>query len=419
MVEDYRGQNDKKSNWCWRTSREATQQTFSVLAALEVALAVFLYWAYALWAHTQVHLIIGAVVAPFLLLRSPESSELGRRWFRKVDFVLIDQNWISKQYSRAREREGVIRVIAVSCAIIMALVIGLMGALVIRILATLLNIPAGIRSLSENWWRTLFATDIFTKPEIVPGHATESSLYNYMSDLPSVFRDFLSTYKEKRSIVGFVEFINSCFGLIFVFGISLVPSYVYRLSIKSTAWVHWPLAYVSRPLQYADDPEEVRMRLWGDPREWLRRVAMIITLAGAFAASVPAAASVKAAFSSGALSVVEYAVLIDVKSLFGHPWRAAALISAIITLILSWYGFELTLLVKRSTVRPDRLTRATKWAAALEYAMRIRDVCGWIFWALVFVHAGLWLLPSTSWIGGYPREVLRFVYGDYLPPGLV
>jgi hypothetical protein len=192
----------------------------------------------------------------------------------------------------------------------------------------------------------------------------------------------------------------------------------FRLSIKSTAWVHWPLAYISRPLRYADDPEEVRLRLWADPREWLRRSAMVVTLVGALLASVPSLAIIKAAFPVGTISIVEYAVLVDVRTLFAYPWRMAALISAAITLVLTWYGFELSLLVKRSSARPDRLVRAGKWAAVIEYAMRIRDVCGWVFWALVFVHAGLWLAPSTSWLKGYPQEILHFIYGDYLPPAL-
>jgi hypothetical protein len=185
-----------------------------------------------------------------------------------------------------------------------------------------------------------------------------------------------------------------------------------------SAWLHWPLAFITRSLRYADDADEVRMRLWSDPREWLRRILMVFSLAGALIATSPASDRLKDVFPNGVASLIEYAFLIDVSSLFSQPWRVAALVGALITLGLSWYGLELRLLVARSAVRPDREVRAKKWAATLEYAMRVRDVCGWVFWALVLIHAGLWLTPSTEWLEGYPREILQTIYGDFLPPNL-
>jgi hypothetical protein len=310
----------------------------------------------------------------------------------------------------------------------LGLIIGFVVAFPIRIVATVCFLLPGLRSISRNWWRTLFATDIFTRPEIIPGHAEVRSVFHFdelASDISGrSYNPILEggELKNKYPMLGkYLRLGHKALfsvGAIVAYMVFLGPSYLYRMSIKSTAWAHWPIAYISRPLRFADDPEEVQMRLWIDPREWLRRLAMVLTLSGAVIASVPTFSSVKAAFPAGALSIVEYAVLIDVRSLFGHPWRVMALISAAITLMLTWYGFELSLLVKRSKAKPNRLVSAGKWASALEYAMRVRDICGWIFWGLVFVHASLWLAPSTSWLKGYPQEILQFIYADYLPPRL-
>ncbi|MHB8272449.1 hypothetical protein [Bradyrhizobium sp.] len=425
-------------NWIWRSYPGTTEKgTFSILAAAEVLLAVGAYWLFSLWAHTHLHLLAGVVVAPFLLLRSEQSTALGQKWFKAIDISFGDSysplgrllanipnfkiNWLKKPFGFLNF--PIRAIVGISLyAIIAPLCLGI--AFVIRIVATVCYLVPGVTSLSSNWWRTLFATDIFTRPEIVPGHKASDSIFHfdefvatpreavdYASGLQNTFANKYVFLASKALFVLFVTVI--CVGAyVIIFG----PSYLYRMSIKSTAWVHWPLAYVSRPLRYAGDPEEVRMRLWNDPREWLRRAAMIITLSGALVASIPSLASIKTAFPAGVISIVEYAVLIDVRSLFAHPWRVVALISATITLVLSWYGFELSLLVKRSAVNPDRLISAGNWAAALEYAMRLRDVCGWTFWLLVFVHAVLWFTPSTTWLTGYPREMLQFIYGDYFPP---
>src|SRR4051812_25618390 len=75
--------------WVWY-SRPGTTEAgiFSVLAAVEVVIAVAAYWGYAIWAHTQVHLFLSVFIAPLLLLRSPQSIALGAHWFRNFDYNL-------------------------------------------------------------------------------------------------------------------------------------------------------------------------------------------------------------------------------------------------------------------------------------------------------------------------------------------
>jgi hypothetical protein len=424
-----RPNSELRQNWVWYSRRGTTDRgVFSVLGAVEVIFAIGAYWGVAIWAHTQAHLLVGVLVAPLLLLRSKQSIELGVSWFKRIDLQigyknkdswtvdLIDDLTILGYKLPLLNR--FLSVIVAIVGLVPASFIPLILAVLIRIIATLRYLGPGIRSLSANWWRTLFATDMLTIPEVMPGYSNIQSYYDFDEVIEeyrglAVKASEVASWYLRIATVG-LSLGTSLLAYLLLFG----PSYLYRLSIKSTAWVHWPLAYISRPLRYADDPEEVRMRLWSDPREWLRRLAMIVTFSGVLIASIPVFENVRSVFPAGALSIVEYAVLIDVRSLFSHPWRAVALISAAITLALTWYGFELSILVKRSTAKPDRLARANNWAALLEYTMRVRDVCGWIFWALVFVHATLWLVPSTEWLKGYPQTVLQFIYGDYLPPAL-
>jgi hypothetical protein len=416
-----------RSTWLWHSRAGSPEQDiFSVLAAAEVMLAVTAYWSFALWAHTQTHLLISAIAAPLLLLRSKQSIDLGLRWYKFFDFSTAhDGSWHSSLIKKifASSLSFRFQVPLVLLVLAAGMGLGFLVALPIRIIATAAYLLPGISSLSANWWRTLFATDLLTRPEIIPGHTDTSSAFHFdqlAGDITGRYfnKRFASAGVKNRYLRGGLTLLVSV-SAVAAYAVVLGPAYLYRMSIKSTAWAHWPLAYISRPLRFADDPEELRLRLWTDAREWLRRVVMIITLLGAFVASVPSLATIKEAFPAGAVSIIEYAVLIDLKTLVGHPWRLVALISAGITLALTWYGLELSLLMKRASARPERLISARRWASGLEYAIRIRDVCGWAFWGLVFVHAGLWLIPSTSWLPEYLKETLRFIYGEYLPPAVM
>jgi hypothetical protein len=189
------------------------------------------------------------------------------------------------------------------------------------------------------------------------------------------------------------------------------------MSIKSTAWLHWPLAYVVRPLSFASNAEEIHARLWYDPREWVRRAFMITTIVGSLMVSLPALSSVRNMFPDGVMSFAEYAFLIDVRMLT-QPWRVLALVTAFITLALTWYGFELSVLLRPNVQKFDDGRRSKLWAAAFEYGMRVREICAWLFWVLILIHGYLWLAPSTDWLPLYVRELLQVIYGDFLPPQL-
>jgi hypothetical protein len=77
------GDRDSKSEaFVWRSTDASVESgVLSLLACVEVAIAIALYWSVAVWLDTQAHLWFSILVAPLLLLRSPQSTELGVRWF--------------------------------------------------------------------------------------------------------------------------------------------------------------------------------------------------------------------------------------------------------------------------------------------------------------------------------------------------
>ncbi len=66
---------DPDPKWVWVSTEESVERgTISVLACAEVAGGIGLYWwLIPWWFETNLHLLISVLVAPLLLLRSPES----------------------------------------------------------------------------------------------------------------------------------------------------------------------------------------------------------------------------------------------------------------------------------------------------------------------------------------------------------
>src|SRR6185436_9213931 len=74
----------RERSWVWRASiASRAAGKVSVLACAETLFAVVLYWWIAIRWGTHVHLLTSVFIAPLLLLRSPESIEMGVRWFQK------------------------------------------------------------------------------------------------------------------------------------------------------------------------------------------------------------------------------------------------------------------------------------------------------------------------------------------------
>jgi hypothetical protein len=65
----------------WSPPESIASETPSVMAIAETVLAIGAYWYYAIHFNNYLPLIIGAAIAPLVLLRSDKSVALGVRWF--------------------------------------------------------------------------------------------------------------------------------------------------------------------------------------------------------------------------------------------------------------------------------------------------------------------------------------------------
>jgi hypothetical protein len=125
------------------------------------------------------HLTISAIVAPSLLLRTPESTELGLRWAKRVHYTwrfLVSKweaLWTDPPYHPALNL-----VIVIFAVVPMILALGgsfayfVLGPPFVRAGATMASAVrsplVAFRNIPRNWWRFVACVDTRQQPEPLP-----------------------------------------------------------------------------------------------------------------------------------------------------------------------------------------------------------------------------------------------------------
>jgi hypothetical protein len=179
------------------------------------------------WQGRWVYLGGAALVTPLLMLRTPESTKRGVRWFQEGL-----RRWVNRieggDWAILLWLSFPVFVVLFSVAVKFASTV---TSLLTRLLDCLLAVPG-------NWYAQTFCIDLFHPPELVPG--IESS-----SHLEDKSLRFLNLIGDMR-----VEANSGWRGLFVALYVVLcsVPSFalafLYRLSLKGTAIVWAPLLWI-------------------------------------------------------------------------------------------------------------------------------------------------------------------------------
>lgn len=235
----------------WSSEQSIDARMPTVFALLETAIAITLSLWVATATNSILHIAVGSCFVPLLLMRSSESTALGKRLFAKG---LPRKQW-SDQH------------IVVPLVLVYVLIL----SLVVRILATLRHPIKGVHSIPDNWNRVVLCTDALTPLSLVPGTGRISEVleealhenYKNLAHLPFQFlylitytllavathvwvRDWFDNFIWK-GIAVILENVFALWAIISIIGIfCFVVAYFYRLSLKSTALLWMPLIYVVR-----------------------------------------------------------------------------------------------------------------------------------------------------------------------------
>lgn len=265
---------------------ESTQEgEFSVLATVETLLAVGFSIAIATHLNTLWHLAIGASIAPFLLLRTNKSCLYALTFYSKHLSRLFpkdtepekpsyrdDDSWLDRAWKWVDGQSPLVRMpcvvfitaVGTLTVILVAILVNLYGIfqvatlMLVRLWSTfrcVLRHPlTSVRNIPDNWWRVCFATSIFSRIEILPAPERSAEEYEELGVITlAAFADLrYKDYDQRHPWPGSEDFLDLddlIVGSIF-HGAAMVAAglaaVVYRVSLKSTAIVWFPLLWAAQ-----------------------------------------------------------------------------------------------------------------------------------------------------------------------------
>lgn len=246
-------------NWVWTSSVEsANKLQFSVLALVETLVAVgvsFYLWFHEIYWHT---FSILALVAPFLFLRTKKSEHEALLFFDKniskiirieviaLASLLLLNNLYTSDFINILVTI-ITLIVCYGCSKVHffqvytnVLFMG-MNVVWIKIFFTFKNLSfSQLLVIPKNWFKIILATDILHPIEVLPGIYKTKSIYK-----TSAFRNYMKSSKFYHFIGGFIAY-----NIIFL--ILIVPTLIYRYSLKSTAWIYFPLIWLIEPQDKSD-----------------------------------------------------------------------------------------------------------------------------------------------------------------------
>lgn len=425
---------------------------FSVLAIVEVIVAVATYWWIAAVWQTQVHIFVSLIAAPMYLLRSDESVAKAQGmwnlyhnerninspkfWLLLVPSIVIGgaiywlyTHWLSNYrgwelltlsimsihaiwyfsiaatvaVAVAFKGVGAVTVAAggevgiaglgtglglgVIVGSIMTIGMGvgvLLRSLWTRIVSVASNLKSGLQSAPENWRRTLLTEDMVMSPEFVPGITDTSEL-----TLNALLKG-LKLYKKKSGN------ITILFLLLFL----LLPSLLWRLSLKSTVWFYIPIFLMSQQGALAD-PEARKIQLTSEP-PLLTTWGFYVSVFGLMLAVV-AAINLVTAYDiwqgldgEAPFSPIAWLFVVDWGYFINQPWKWFSFPATILTVVMYLWADHIRKRrdgIKKNDLNPDELCNIDGTIGTTIYRMdRARN-------ALVIMSflIGLWFFAKMAY----------------------
>jgi hypothetical protein len=325
------------------------------------------------------HLTISACVAPFLLLRTDNSTRLGLI----VAKTLLKPPMEGLARVRADGRLGCVFLAALPLFPIWIALVAILARIAATVVSTLQH---PIVAFPRNWWRFVARIDSVTVPEAIPGAAEsqdpELTAFNTLHVIRSMWAG------EAPLVDRLLVFVLGLFPYgLFVF----LPSLLYRWSVKGTSLVYSPLIYVARSSFSGSIREKLQ-----DLRELaLHRIAryyaaFVVLLFGAKMFVFFAWAEMASEWARlPARTLIEaYVVPREIP-----PWQLASFVAA----LLAWALFFIADFTVVRLSRTDGWTTVPSRVAHLTQSLLfIRGVLG-IYSIVCVLYISASLVPELAW----------------------
>lgn len=230
----------------------------ALVAAVAAAVAVSILAARAIpaaWAVGAAHSAVSAVAPAVALAVAIEGGAataalmLGAAIAIAID---IEEEELEEEEEESKFRRGVLATtLLLAPPLWLGIVVGLLVALLlIRLASTWSHLPAGILSMPRNYRRVVLCASPAQEPEVLPGLPDGHELR---------LNILLREAWNGKTIALLVATAILLFGFL--------PAWLWRISIKSTAWLWWPIAFLGKPASSSKNPNLYRRleidTLWG------------------------------------------------------------------------------------------------------------------------------------------------------------
>jgi hypothetical protein len=277
------------------TPKSSLAGEITVLAIIETVVAVSIAICIAVYTGTVIQIVIGCCVAPLLLLRTDESTQMALKWatrFRPlvnfsskeeklsdeidseaVSFRFFEPHPNSDEFDNESDNESdnddaaedehfgqlwyeyirvvlfLILVVPPLALLLSFVIIFVYGALAVfllslRIAATVYcfctNPKNALTSIPSNWERIVLATDSCHPPEALPGIETADIPHKY-----ALYR-FTGWWDRVRTTLPKSRGLRIVFGILGLACVAIVfvPPFLFRLSVKATSIIYLPLLFI-------------------------------------------------------------------------------------------------------------------------------------------------------------------------------
>ena len=264
----------------------------------------------------------------------------------------------------------------------------LIVSIAIRIYATLANLGEGLRSLPNNFRKLVFCISPRQKPELLPGLPEGQTLFT-LTDQIQYFRQRRTSNLKIRRVISYFETPVNTF-------LWFVPGWLYRLTLKSTAWLWWPLAFLSGPPRLANNPYWFRAQVFSTSWSKHMRAVAVATICIFICVTVWQSSSGGHLPQNPFLSVLGYAFSLGWSA---APWQVLGVLGSILSLSIS-YLIDWTFRkyeIANQTGDDALADEAIVHFGWIERLSRFRTLCFLLYCVVVGFHAFLVVNSRSCW----------------------
>ncbi len=230
--------SDRSWHWVSRADT-ADRLELSIWALAETLIAVGIYTWVALEGYVF-HLVTAMCVAPFLLLRTPQSVDQSLRTSPK----LLDhgEKLVDKIENAAPDGTLPDKL----CIIILFIYVSILlfGLKVYTTITVAFKFPLTVvREIPKNWWRIVGCMDTWHPPEVLPGYIANKEKYDkwdtiFVAPIEDIRDEFFQWPDSLDQMA--IQFI----AVPAAFIVFVVPSIAYRWSLKGSCLIYLPILWL-------------------------------------------------------------------------------------------------------------------------------------------------------------------------------